>query len=303
MRILSLLLLLAISSGGCRQESKEVRSIDFSRGADPASITDAGAGKTPLRVAVAAILSPRETFSSYEDILNYIGDKLEIPVEFHQRRTYGEINNMIEKGQLDFAFICSGAYVQLNSDSGFEILAVPVSQGKPYYQAYIIVPSGSPAREFTDLKGMSFAYTDLLSNTGYLYALYRIADESEDPGTYFSSTIFTNAHDVSIQMVARGLVDGATIDGLVFDYLRNKEPDRVRDIRIIEKSEYFGIPPVVASNRISDELKMRISEILKNMHNDERGRELIENLLIDRFTDGNDADYDGIRAMRSFLSE
>ncbi len=305
MRILSLLLLTAILSGGCRQESKEARSIDFSRVADPASITDAGAGKKPLRVAVAAILSPRETFSSYEDILNYIGDKLDVPVEFHQRRTYSEINNMIEKEQLDFAFICSGAYVELNDDSGngFEILAVPVSHGKPFYQAYIIVPSDSPAREFADLKGMSFAYTDILSNTGYLYGLYRIAEENEDPGTFFSSTIFTNAHDVSIQMVARGLVDGATVHGLVFEYLRNKEPDRVRDIRVIEISEDFGIHPVVASNRMDDGLKMRIREILKNMHNDERGRGLIENLLIDGFTDGNDSDYDGIRAMRSALSE
>jgi phosphonate transport system substrate-binding protein len=303
MRRLSLLLLLAIFSTGCRQETNEVRTIDFSKGADPGKVINGGVAKTPLKVAVAAILSPRETFSSYEDLLRYIGEKLDIPVEFHQRQTYREINDMIEKGQLDFAFICSGGYVELDDRSGFEILAVPVSQGKTQYKGYIIVPSSSPAREFKDLKGYSFAYTDLLSHTGYLYPIYRIGQLNEDPANFFSSTILTNAHDVSIQMVARGLVDGAAVSGLVFDYLREKEPERVRDIRIIEISRDFGIPPIVASAKMDSDLKMKVRDFLKNIHNDDYGRKLIDDLLIDRFTDGSDADYEGIREMRTALSE
>jgi phosphonate transport system substrate-binding protein len=301
MRSRIIILLIVILIAGCKREIKDIRTVDFSRAVQKEQPDISGPGKEAIKVAVAAILSPRETFSTYEDILRYIGSKLDVPVEFHQRRTYGEINNMLEKGQLDFAFICSGAYVRLNGGSGSEILSVPVSHGKPYYQAYVIVPVKSPAREFKDLKGMNFAYTDLLSHTGYLYALHRISEVGEDQGAFFASTIFTNAHDVSIQMVAKGLVDGATIDGLVFDYLKEKEPDRVRDIRIIEISEYFGIPPVVASSRMDAELKERVRDILQNMHLDDQGRELIEGLLIDRFIEGNDADYDGIRLMRSRL--
>ncbi len=299
MRILFIGLVVFLSMSGCRHDPKNVRTVDFSDVVPFEAPGFSGSGKEPLKVAVSAILSPRETFSSYEDILEYIADKLDVDIEFHQRRTYGEINNLLEKGQLDFAFICSGAYVQLNSKSDVEILTVPVSHGKPYYQAYIIVPANSSIQKFSDFKGHSFAYTDLLSNTGYLFALYRIIEEGENPGTFFSSTIFTNAHDVSIQMVAKGLVDGATIDGLVFDYLKVNEPDRVRDIRIVEISEYFGIPPVVASSSMNSELKERVRDVLHNMHLDEYGRELISKLLIDKFIEGNDVDYDGIRMMRA----
>jgi phosphonate transport system substrate-binding protein len=302
MRILLLIFLVALSAG-CRQRADEVRTVDFSNVIDPVVVTNDTYERAPLQVAVAAILSPRETFSSYEDLLRYIGDKMNVPVEFHQRRTYREINNMIEKGHLDFAFICSGGYVELDVSSDFELLAVPVSHGKTVYQSYIIVPSSSPARDFSDLKGASFAYTDLLSNSGYFYPLYRIVKEDEDPADFFSSTIFTNAHDVSIQMVARGLVEGAAVSSLVFDYLKTKEPDRVRDIRVIEISHDFGIPPIVASARMDDELKMMVRDLLKNLHNDTHGRELIDYLLIDRFTDGSDADYDGIREMKAAISE
>lgn len=304
LKTLFIFLLTAVLLCGCRQESKDIRTIDFSRTAETGDLTDLpGDDKVTLKVAVSAMLSPRETFSAYQELIRYIGDKLNVPVEFHQRRTYAEINEMIEKGQLDFAFICSGAFVQLDNDSGFEILAVPVTHGKTYYQAYVIVPSSSPAREFRDLKGMNFAYTDLLSNTGYLYPLYRIAMEKEDPGTFFSSTVFTNAHDVSIQMVARRVVDGAGVNSQVFDYLKETEPDRIRDVKVIEISENFGLPPVVASYRMDNELKMKVRKILINMHHDDRGRELITSLLIERFLEGNDGDYEGIRAMRYKLAD
>ena len=283
----------------CNRSPKNVKKVDFSEVIPPEASVISGSDKVSLKVAVAAILSPRETFSSYEDIIEYIGFKLNLPVEFHQRKTYREINDMLEKGLLDFAFICSGAYVELSRNSGIELLAAPVSHGKPYYQAYIIVPANSSAQGLMDLKGLSFAYTDMLSNTGHLYALYRILEEGENPGIFFSSAIFTHAHDISIQMVARGLVDGATIDGLVFDYLKIKNPNRVKDIRIIEISDDFGIPPVVASSRMDNELKERVKDILFNMHLDERGSELIKAILIDKFMEGNDSGYDGIRMMRT----
>jgi hypothetical protein len=39
------------------------------------------------------------------------------------------------------------------------------------------------------------------------------------------------SHDISIQMVSRNLVDAASIDGLIFDYLEIFQPDKVRNIR------------------------------------------------------------------------
>jgi phosphonate transport system substrate-binding protein len=303
MRSLIPAILLVLLFSGCRQEPKNIRTLDFSEVSGSGQSHMPGSDKRILRVAVSAMSSPRETFSSYEDIIKYIAGSLDIPYEFHQRRTYREINNLIETGQLDFAFICSGAYAELSPDASIEILAVPVTRGNTWYQAYIIVPDSSPAQQFADLEGLNFAFTDLLSNTGYLYPLYRIVEEKEDPDAFFKSTVFTNAHDISIQMVSRGLVDGASVHGMIFEYLVENEPERVRGIRILEKSEYFGIPPVVATFRMDDELKMNVRDILMNMHLDDNGRDLIDKLLIDKFIEGNDTDYDGIRAMRSALEK
>jgi len=38
------------------------------------------------------------------------------------------------------------------------------------------------------------------------------------------------------------------------------------------------------------------------MHESQRGREILANMMIDRFADGNDRDYDSIREMNAWIA-
>ena len=286
----------------CGHRPSNVIVIDPEPGISRGDAEMLDASKRHLKVAVSAILSPRETFSLYEDLFAYIGESLGMPVEFHQRPTYQEINEMLEQGQLDFAFICSGAYIDLDQEKGVQLLAVPVTGGRTVYQAYIIVPASSPVQTFLELRNSNFAYTDPMSNTGYLYVLYRLKELNETKDEFFASTMFTYGHDISIQMVGRGIVDGASVNQLVFDYLKEKHPQRVQDVRIIEVSESYGLPPVVVSNRMAGETRERLLQLFLHMHEDEQVREILQDLRIEKFLEGRDEDYHTIRYMRDMVS-
>ena len=60
-----------------------------------------------LNVAVAAITSPRQSFTYYQELFDYISAKLNYKIVFKQRKTYQEINDMLFKRQIDVAFVCS----------------------------------------------------------------------------------------------------------------------------------------------------------------------------------------------------
>lgn len=92
-----------------------------------------------INVAVSAIISPQETFHFYNDLLDYFSDKNGKKIELKQRKTYEEVNILLEKNMVDLAFICSGAYVTNHMNEKVKLLAVPVCNGKLFYQAYIIV--------------------------------------------------------------------------------------------------------------------------------------------------------------------
>src|SRR3972149_2809606 len=100
----------------------------------------------PLRVAVAAVISPKGTAESYQPLLDYLSDKLDRPVELVQRRTYGEINDLIESGYVDVAFVCTSAYLAGHDQFGMELLAAPQVDGQTVYYSVLIVSSDSPAQ-------------------------------------------------------------------------------------------------------------------------------------------------------------
>lgn len=244
-----------------------------------------------IYVAISTMISPVETFNLYKDLIDYISAKIGVPIEFKQRKTYSEVNELIQKNKLDFAFICTGAYLEVKNKIPIEILVVPVVNGKPYYQAYVIVNDDSNINDLNDLKNKSFAFTDPLSNTGYSYIINWLKSNRTTPEQYFSKTIFTYAHDYSIQAVKRKIVDGATVDGLVFEYLKKFQPEKVEGIKIIHKSRDFGIPPFVVQQNLNNDLKTRLRNIMLNMHLDKEGKELLSKIMIDKFIKADESLY------------
>jgi len=236
-----------------------------------------------INVAISTMISPQKTFYLYENLLRYIEKRLGIQIILKQRKSYQEVNDLLEEGKLDFAYVCSGAYVVAKRKFPIKILAAPQMNHKTYYQAYIIVNKKSRYKTFDDLKGKSFAFSDPLSNTGYKYVLKLLKERYTNVDEFFSKTIFTYAHDYSIQAVARGLVDGATVDGLVFDYLRTNDPGKVKNVKIIQKSQNFGIPPFVYAPNSDPVLIKKIQNILLNMDKNKEGEEILKKLQIEKF--------------------
>jgi phosphonate transport system substrate-binding protein len=251
---------------------------------------------------VGAMISPKETSVYYHQILDYISNRIGKDSELIQRKTYGEINELFGKGEIDLAFICSGPYATGKEKYGFELLATPQVQGSHYYHSYLIVNKESPFRRLEDLRDRIFAFTDPQSNTGKLVPTHWLAEIGEQPDSFFSKTIYTYSHDNSILAVAKGLVDGASIDGLIWEYYHYKNPIFTSNTRIIRKSEPYGIPPIVVHKNAAPELKNRIRHFLFSMHEDLEGKRILGELMIDRFIAPREEWYDTIRKMKQDLA-
>ncbi len=239
--------------------------------------------KKKFKVAIAAILSPRGTVDSYQPLLDYLQRRLARPVQLVQRRTYGEINDLVARDAVDMAFICTGAYLSSLPEKRMTLIAVPQINDKLTYNALIIVPSHAETQTFADLRGRVFAFTDPLSNTGYLYPMSLLAEHGWNAQTFFRRTMFTYSHDHSIAAVADTVADGASVDSLVYAYAVGRDPALGRKTRVILRSPDFGMPPVVASVRADKKEISAIRRILVSMDTNKSGRRVLKKLGIDRF--------------------
>lgn len=300
MRPMALIIVLLLVAA-C-EPAVDKQAVDFSRTAQVAKPAPAQGGEHPLTMAVAAMTSPKETFLAYRQVVEYLAQRLGRPISLVQRKTYSEIDELLTKGELDVAFVCSGPYAAQGRNPGFELLAAPQIAGKTTYQAYLIVGRDSPYQGLEDLRGKVFAFTDPESNTGRLVPLAWLAAMGVKPEAFFSRSIFTYSHDNSIKAVARGLVDGAAVDGLVWEYFARRQPDLTERTRIVRVSEPYGIPPVVARSSLDPELRRAIQAALLAMAQDPEGRRILDALLIERFVPAQSAWYDSIRRLREGLN-
>ena len=257
----------------------------------------------PVRIAVGGMITPREGFAYYRQFLDYIGEKLGRPVEFVDREDYAEINKLVAGEQVEVAFVCGGPYVDGNKEFGMELLAAPVAYGGTVYYSYIIVHKNSAFERFSDLRGKRFAFTDPLSNTGKLVPTYMLAKMNETPDSFFGKYGYLGSHDKAIQAVADGVVDGAAVDSLIWEYANRTSPKFTSKTRIILKSPPYGIPPVVVPKHIDPLLKERIRRIFLEAHTDSKGSEILKKMHIERFVTIEDKAYDSIREMKTWLDK
>jgi phosphonate transport system substrate-binding protein len=251
----------------------------------------------PLRIAVAAVLSPEGNVENYADLARYLGDRLGRPAELVQRRTYAEVNALVAAGDVDLAFVCTSAYVAGEARSEMDLLVVPVVGGEIVYYSSIIVPSESEATSLSDLRGTVFAFTDPMSHTGRVYPTYALQLLGETPESFFLSTFFTYSHDRAIEAVANGLASGAAVDSLVLEYALDRDPTLRDRIRVIETSPPFGIPPVVVPTGLSPRLRADLELLLLGLESDPEGVAILKKLGTDRFVLGEDGAYDGVRTL------
>lgn len=257
----------------------------------------------PLRVAVAAVISPKGNVDSYSPLLSYLEQQMHRPVTLVQRRTYAEVNELVKNGEVDLAFVCTSAYVSGASEFGMELLAAPQVDGETAYYSLLIVPADSFVESMADLRGAVFAFTDPMSNSGRNYPTFLVQEMNETPESFFSRTFFTYSHDDAIRAVANHVADGAAVDSLVYDFAISREPKLGEMTKIIHRSPPFGIPPVVIGPHVRPRMQAELESILMEMNQTPAGQTALAAAGIDQFVPIEDTAYDSVRLLVNELNK
>ena len=254
-----------------------------------------------IYIGVAAMLSPQNALPAYEEIVEYLGNKLNKKTKMIFTKDYASMNEMVRTKKVLAAFVCSGPYVTAHDEWGMELVAAPLLYNNTYYFSYILVNKKSNLKTFADLEGKKFAFTDPESNTGKLVPTYELARMNRKPENYFSEIIYTGSHDKSIEAVANNMVDGASVDHLIWEYINKNDSSITSKTKIIKKFGPYCIPPFVMPPDINQSLKDSIKNILLDMHTDPKGKEILDKLYIEKFITVNDECYQSIREMENWI--
>lgn len=254
----------------------------------------------PLRLGLSAVM-----IGEQQDMLlrwkRYLETHLQRPVEFVQRRSYKDTIELFRNKKIDAGWICGAPHVQYKSLQS--LMAVGIWKGRPLYQSYLIVPDKDiTTRTIGDLKGKIFGYSDPDSNSGHNVPVHELMRIGANPDDFFSKTMYTYSHRKLIEAVGAGLLDGAYVDGYIYERMTSLYPEIIARTRLVQKSKDFGFPPIVASKFLSKSDFIALQNTLINMDGDAEGRALLAAMGLDRFIKSNEHLYDGVAALQNEIN-
>lgn len=257
---------------------------------------NASSPEPPVRFGLTAVVLT-ENLRFLDQWSEYLEHKMGRKVEFVLRKSYQDVMDLLDSGNIEFAWICGYPYIQSREPETLQLLTVPIYRGKPLYHSYIIVHHNSGYKSFNGLKGKIFAFSDPDSNSGFLYPLTLMREKNEKSDTFFRQTFFTFNHAETVQAVAEQVADGGAVDSYIWESLAIYRPDITEKTRIIDRSPSFGFPPIVFRLGTNSNTVQLMKDTLENMHNDAEGQKRLAQLRLDGFGHYPDSLFSKIRAM------
>ena len=230
-----------------------------------------------------------------EALQKYLSVAMAMDVRLVLKRTYQEITSQLISGQLDAAWICGFPFVAYRPQ--LDLVAVPVWRGRNTYQSYLITDKARLGVQIDDLKGDIHAFSDPDSNSGFLVTRALLAERQTQPESFFARTFFTYGHRNVVRAVAAGLAQSGSVDGYVWEVMRETEPNLTNLTQVSWRSEWMGFPPIATavSNTATDNIQ-RLRRALLDMPNDQTGREVLSLLRLDGFAAADPQIFDSIAA-------
>lgn len=251
------------------------------------------ASAAPLRIGLTSvILADQVAFLSRW--ARYLSSKVGCEVNFVARESYQAILDLLFAGQIDAAWICGYPYIRYESD--LSLLAVPLYEGEPVYQAYLIRSRQPDAaiKQWSDLRGKVLAYSDPLSNSGWLVAQAQLAlagvRERE-----LKRAFFAHGHRNVAEAVGARLAQAGSIDGYVWETMRQQGMAAIAQTEVVWKSEHYGFPPLVTLRNTAHLFRTELQQAVLSMSSDGDGQALLYDLNLTGFTAGSPDLFDSIR--------
>ena len=194
---------------------------------------------------------------------------------------YAGIIEGMRFNKVQIAWMGNKSAMEAVDRSNAEVFAQMVNaDGTQGYYSHLIVHKDSPLSNLNDMfinaKNLSFGNGDPNSTSGFLVpGFYVFAQNKVDPKSAFKVVRNAN-HETNALAVANKQVDVATNNSENLDKLKERQPEKVKDIKIIWTSPLIPLDPMVMSKNLPDATKTKIKTFFYNYaKTDAREKEIV----------------------------
>ena len=202
-------------------------------------------------------------------------------------------DNPFARDEVDLGFLCTPSYRRLAAQTPSSIRLVgaapvfadPRNEGKPLYLAELLVRDRLAAASLADLADARIGFNDQQSMSGAVALRQQLAQLDLDES--FATLVHTGGHHVSLEMLADGRIDAASIDSNTLLALGALPAG----MRLLETWGPFPVQPVVVRSSLLDKTREVIASALLALHRDSDTAGALRRFRVERFAPVTEDDY------------
>lgn len=207
--------------------------------------------------------------ADWQPLLNDMEKQTGLKVKAFFAPDYAGIIEGMRFNKVQIAWLGNKSAIEAVDRSNAEVFAQMVNaDGTEGYYSHMIVHKDSPLNNLKDLfsnaKNLSFGNGDPNSTSGFVVpGFYVFAQNKVDAKTAFKITRSAN-HETNALAVANKQVDVATNNSESLDKIKQRQPAKFNEIKVIWTSPLIPSDPMVMSKNLPEATKTKIKNFFFN---------------------------------------
>lgn len=165
-----------------------------------------------LRFGILSGENEADRIERWTPFADYLERELGVEVEIFTAANYDGVIQAMAADQIEFAWFGSSSYAAAYTATEGGIIPLTSREradGSTGYFSIITVRCDSGHESLADLEGLTLAFADPDSTSGYAVPFYNLVQQGIDPDSYFGATPFSGSHEAGVQGVFNGTFDAA----------------------------------------------------------------------------------------------
>lgn len=234
------------------------------------------------------ILSPERLAERFEPLVDYVAQKIGVPVRLETAPGYAEfVRRTQDDRRYDLLFTAPHFYYTAQRRAGYRVVA---RVGGRLLRAILVAPDDGPVRVLSDLRGRTLATPSAVALSTLLIRA-RLREVGLDPDTDLS-LVPTPTHNASLLSVYKRFTAAAGLGEVPFERSDRAITGR---LRILAQTGSAPQMPFSVSPRLPSRHAKAFAEALIGMSSSPEGKALLVHLHWPRFVPATSEEYDGLR--------
>lgn len=250
-----------------------------------------------LKLAFIPQENPEKLLGDINVITGWLSEQMGVPVTGFVTFDHAAAVEALRNGDADISFMGALPFVLAEDQIGAVPLLSEVYRGQPSYSGRVFVRRDSGIETLADLRGRDIAFSDPVSESGYIYPLdlfvrAGLFSGTGDADSFFGQKFFAGGYQQAMQAMANGLVDAAGASQYADLYLT---PDQQAEVKVLAESEQIPSHAIIARPDLDAGLQAKFIETMLRL-NESENRHLLAYLYgPDGYLPADPSVYEGVR--------